>query len=51
MKNPEIEKESKAAMKREIRKNYSKVFLPTPKISAKSYIVYEKMNRNDRQGG
>lgn len=31
-------------MRKEVRKNYSKVFLPTPKITAQSYIVVEEIS-------
>lgn len=33
------EKDQRLEMRKEVRKNYSKVFLPTPKITAQSYIV------------
>ena len=40
-------REQKIAMRREIHRNYRKPFVPPPKITAKSYVIYEAKKSSD----
>jgi D-alanyl-D-alanine carboxypeptidase len=40
-------KKLKLSLRKEINKNYTKHFIPPPKLTAKSYIIYEVKQRRE----
>ena len=47
----EREKKNKIIFRRELHKVYKKAFIPPPKISAKAYVIYEVIEKNNNGNG